>query len=85
MIEIPLLVEQIETERQLRRNVEYADSIRSNQLSKCMAHALVSNQIINDLSYDLKKEKKKTKRWKNVAVGGCTVSVGCLLVLLLTQ
>lgn len=85
MIEIPYIYKQMKAEQLMRINAEYSDSIRAAKLYDCMNYAETANYNIINLQKNLEKSQKKNKRLRTIAIGGCTVSAGCLLLLLMTQ
>lgn len=82
-LELPELRLQIASYDDLVKNYIASDTLKTAQIKRLKLHADVSEQIFQSQNVEidmLHKEKKRAVSW---AIGGCTVSVGLLIFLLL--
>ncbi len=83
--EIPLLKLQVNNLENINKGLILSDSLKTTQIDKCMLQLKTNNDALIDLNESLKKEKAKNKRLRNWAIGGFSVSVGLIAVLLLVK
>lgn len=76
-----LLIKQVSSLETINHNLAVADSLRLNQLNRCMLQAELNDQLINSLNMQLTKKEKKVKKLRGLTIGGFTVAAGLFAVL----
>lgn len=83
--EVDLLLSETKNLEIVNGNLERVDSLRTEQLKSCMDRAETYSQNISALNKSIEQKDKKTKKWRNCAIGGMTVSVGLLVAFILIK
>lgn len=81
--EIPLLRETINLQDSTIQIMYHTQELQLQQISNYKTHVGEQQKTLNELSNDLQKEIKKKNSYKKWAIGGCSVSLGFILLLIL--
>lgn len=80
--EIPLLQETINLQDSTIRLMDASQQIQVQQISNYKTHVGEQQKTLNELDKTLQKEIKKKRTYKGFAIGGCSVSLVLILLLL---
>lgn len=81
--EIPLLKETIFLKDSTINIMNQTQQLQLNQISSYKTHVGEQQKTVNELNNQLQKEIRKKNSYKNLAIGGCSVSAVFILLLLL--
>lgn len=80
--EIPLLQETINLQDSTIKLMDASQQIQVQQISNYKTHVGEQQKTLNELDKTLQKEIKKKRTYKGFAIGGCSVSLLLILLLL---
>lgn len=81
--EIPLLQETIHLQDSTIQIMYHTQELQLNQISNYKVHVGEQQKTLNELNDNIKKEIRKKNTYKNLAIGGCSVSLMFILLLVL--
>lgn len=82
-LEVPELNRQIDSYALMTANLNKTDSIRRQQLERAKLQMQLYDEAIQAQNRQLSKMVSKNKRLTVISIGGCTLSIGLLVFLLL--
>ena len=82
-LEVPELNKQIVTYESLINSYNQSDSLKNAQIKELTSYVEISEQIKENQLKEINRLKSKNQLFKGISIGGVTVSVALLIVLLI--